>query len=506
MRNHLKFYIDGRWVEPSGSRMFDAINPATEEIAGLIRLGEKEDVDHAVAAARRAFKDYSRTSREERIGLLERIAAGIEQRYDELCAAVTEEMGAPEWVSRHAQVAGAVNHARIALKTLKTFKFDQQRGTTLVRLTPIGVCGLITPWNWPAVTVMTKVLPALATGCTIILKPSEYSPFSAQIIAELLHDAGVYPGAFNMIFGDGPTVGAAIASHPGIDMVSITGSTRAGIEVARNAAATVKRVHQELGGKSPNIILPSADFPGVIQRGLKGLMFNAGQTCSAPSRMIVPNDRMDEVKAAAKKAVGEVQPGLPGSKAFMGPVVNKNQYDRIEALIEKGIAEGATVVAGGPGRVEGFEKGYFVKPTVFADTTPDMTIVREEIFGPVLVIQGYDTIEQAVELANDTDYGLAAYIQGGDIDELRALADRIPAGQITINGAGLDLVDLTAPFGGFKQSGNGREWGDFAFESFLEPKAIIGYTPAAAGDTKRIPAKSTASGRRKGQTPRKAAE
>ncbi|SEM15853.1 aldehyde dehydrogenase (NAD+) [Syntrophus gentianae] len=477
MRNHRTFYIGGQWVEPSGNRTFDVINPATEELAGRICLGGKEDVDRAVLAARKAFQSFSRTSREERMALLERIAAGIQQRCDELSVAITEEMGAPEWVSRRAHVTGALHHARVALETLKTFEFDKLRGNTLVRLSPIGVCGLITPWNWPAVTVLTKVLSALATGCAVILKPSEYSPFSAQIIAELLHDAGAPPGVFNMIYGDGPTVGTALSSHPGIDMISITGSTRAGIDVARNAAATVKRVHQELGGKSPNILLPSADFPGAVERGVKGLMFNAGQTCCAPSRMIVPNDRLEEVKAAAREAVGKLQPGLPDSRAFMGPVVNRNQYDRIQAYIEKGIAEGATVVVGGPGRAEGFDRGYFVKPTVFADTAPEMTIVREEIFGPVLVIQGYDTIEQAVELANDTEYGLAAYLQGGDIEELRALADRIPAGQINLNGSGLDLIDLTAPFGGFKRSGNGRECGDFGFEAFLEPKALLGYIP-----------------------------
>jgi aldehyde dehydrogenase (NAD+) len=479
MRNYLKFYIDGQWVEPSGGRAFDVMNPATEEVSGRISLGEKEDIDRAVISARKAFTIFSRSTREERIALLEAIVAGFKQRQDELSLAITEEMGAPQWVSRKAQAAQPLNHARIAVETLKTYEFDKPRGSTLVRLTPIGVCGLITPWNWPALTVMTKVLPALATGCAIVLKPSEYSPFSAYVIANVLHDAGVPPGVFNLVYGDGPTVGSAISSHPGIDMVSITGSTRAGIDVAVRAAPTVKRVHQELGGKSPNIILPSADIPVAVDKGVKGLMFNAGQTCSAPSRMIAPNARMEEVKAAAKKAVAEVQPGLPSSKAFMGPVVNKNQYDRIQALIEKGIAEGATIVAGGPGRAEGFEKGYFVRPTVFADTTPDMTIVREEIFGPVLVIQGYDTVEQAIELANDTGYGLAAYVQGANIDELRDVGDRILAGQIYLNGSGLDLLDPTAPFGGFKRSGNGREYGDFGFEAFLEPKALIGYVPVA---------------------------
>lgn len=479
MRNYLKFFIDGQWVEPIGNRFFDTINPSTEEISGRIRFGEREDVDRAVAAARRAFKTYSRTTREERIDLLEGIIAGLQQHYDDLSTAITEEMGAPEWVSRKAQAAQPLKHAWVAVEALRQYKFDRLRGTTMVRLTPIGVCGLITPWNWPALTVMTKILPALATGCTIVLKPSEYSAFSAHVIAEILQEAGVPRGVFNMVYGDGPTVGSAISSHPDMDMVSITGSTRAGIDVAIKAAPTVKRVHQELGGKSPNIILPSADLSVAVDKGVRGLMFNAGQTCSAPSRMIVPNDRMEEVREIVKRTISQIQPGLPNSKAFMGPVVNKNQYERIQGYIEKGLAEGATIIAGGQGRAEGFEKGYFVKPTAFADTTPDMTIVREEIFGPVLVIQGYDTVEQAIELANDTDYGLAAYIQGADMDQLRAVGDRILAGQVCFNSAGLDLLDLTAPFGGFKRSGNGREWGDFAFEAFLEPKALIGYAPAA---------------------------
>jgi aldehyde dehydrogenase (NAD+) len=480
MRNYLKFYIDGQWVEPRGSRIFDVINPATEEIAGRISLGEKADVDRAVMAARKAFRTFSRAARETRIHLLEKIVAGLSLRSDELAAAITEEMGSPDWLSRKTQVTLPIAHAKIAIRTLKTYEFDRLRNNTMIRFTPVGVCGLITPWNLPASTLMTKVLPALATGCTIVVKPSEYAPFSAHIIAEVMNDAGVPGGVFNMVYGDGPTVGGVISGHPDIDMVSITGSTRAGIDVARNGAATVKRVHQELGGKSPNIILASVDdMAGAVKRGVKGLMFNSGQICSAPSRMIAPNARMEEVKTAAKEAVAEVQPGLPASNAFMGPVVNKTQYDRIQGYIESGLAQGATVVAGGPGKPEGLGKGYFVKPTIFVDTTPDMTIVREEIFGPVLVIQGYDTIEQAIELANNTHYGLAAYIQGSDLDELRTVADLIPAGQIYLNGNGLGLVDLAAPFGGFKRSGNGREWGDFAFEAFLEPKAIVGYIPAS---------------------------
>lgn len=479
MKDLLKFYIDGQWAEPSGKETFDIVDPVTEEISGRVGLGGQEDVNRAVMAARKAFRTFSRTTREERVALLEHIVAGLEERHEDLGEAIAKEMGAPKWVARKAQAAQPINHARIALEVLKEYQFDKPRGTTLVRLTPIGVCGLITPWNWPGLLVMIKVLPALATGCTMVLKPSEYASYSAQVIADVLHDAKVPPGVFNMVFGDGPTVGAAIAGHPGIDMVSFTGSTRAGIDVARNAAPTVKRVHQELGGKSPNIILPSADLPSAVDRGVKGLMFNAGQTCSAPSRMIVPNSRMEEVKAALRKAVEGTRPGLPDSKAFMGPLVNRNQYDRVQGYIEKGIAEGATLLVGGPGRAEGFERGYFVNPTVFTDTRPEMTIVREEIFGPVLVIQGYDTVEEAVELANDTDYGLAAYVTGTDMDEVRAVADRLVAGQVCLNTAGLDMLDLAAPFGGFKRSGNGREWGDFAFEAYLDPKALMNYLPPA---------------------------
>lgn len=472
MRDQLKLYIDGQWVAPHGDRTVEVVNPATEAVSGRLALGDAEDVNRAVKAARQAFATYSLWSREDRVALFERIVAQTEARQADLAAAITEEMGAPDWLALDGQAKMALDHARIALDSLRTYAFDRPQGTTLVTLTPIGVCGLITPWNFPAGVVMCKVLPALATGCTVVLKPSEYTPYSARIIAEIMHDAGVPAGVFNLVFGDAPTVGDALSGHPDVDMVSITGSTRAGIAVAINAAGTVKRVHQELGGKSANIILPSADIDAAVQRGVKTLMMNSGQGCSLPSRMIVPNARMEEVKAAVGKAASQVQPGPAGSNAFMGPVVNKNQYDSIQAMIEAGVAEGATVVMGGPGKPEGLETGFYIKPTVFADTTPEMSIVRQEIFGPVLVIQGYDDVEQAVVLANDTEYGLAAYVEGGDLAEVRAIAARLPAGQVYLNGA---AMDLTAPFGGFKQSGNGREWGPYAFEAFLETKAIVGY-------------------------------
>jgi len=480
MREYLQFYIDGQWVEPSGTKTWEVINPATEEPSGRIALGDAQDVDRAAKAARRAFETYSRTSREERVALLERVLSEFEARIPDLEAAVSEEMGSPQWVSREAQIVLPHNHLKIAIENLKSYEFDKDRGLTTVRMVPIGVCGLITPWNWPASVVMTKVVPALAVGCTMVLKPSEYSPYSAQILTEVMDAAGVPAGVFNLVFGDGPTVGAEISRHPLVDMVSITGSTRAGAEVARNAAESVKRVHQELGGKSPNVILESADIEGAVDRGVKGLMFNTGQSCSAPSRMIAPRSKMQQVIAAARKAVDEITVGAPNEDAYTGPVVNKNQWTRIQELIQSGIDEGATLVAGGVGRPEGYEKGYYVKPTVFADVTPEMTIAKQEIFGPVLVIQPYSDTEDAIELANDTDYGLAAYIQGGSIDELREVGSRIPAGQVYLNGSGLDLLDLTAPFGGHKRSGNGREWGDFAFEAFLEPVSFVGYNPAVA--------------------------
>lgn len=477
MKELTNFYINGKWVAPIGGKIVEVINPATEQAVARVAMGSPADVDAAVAAARAALPAYAATSREERVALLERIVTVLEARSEELAEGVQQELGAPQWLAQQAQAWMPVEHARVGAAALRTFDLERMLGNTMVRMAPAGVCGLITPWNWPAATIMCKVVPALAMGCTIVLKPSEFSPISTQVLIEALHEAGVPPGVLNMIYGDGAVVGPAISTHPGIDLVSITGSTRAGIDVAIKAAPTVKRVHQELGGKSANILLPGANIPAAVEAGIKSIMFNAGQSCSAPSRMLVPASRLDEVKDAVRRVMPDVQPGPAGSNAFMGPVVNKAQFERIQALIATGIAEGATLVAGGVGKPEGLETGYFVKPTVFADTTPDMTVVKEEIFGPVLAIQTYEDVEDAIRLANDSIYGLAAYVQGDDIAELRAVGARLEAGQVYLNGSGLDLIDMAAPFGGFKQSGNGREWGPYAFEGFAEIQSLIGYTP-----------------------------
>ena len=477
MRDYTKFYINGAWVEPTGTKQLDVINPANEEVCGRISLGEAADVDHAVAAARAAFAGFSQTSREERMALLERIIAEYTRRYNDMAAAVTEEMGAPASLAQQAQAAIGIGHFQAALAGLKSFEFETLRGTTLIAREPIGVCGFITPWNWPVNQMVCKVAPALAVGCTMVLKPSEVAPFSGIVLAEILHEAGVPAGVFNLVNGDGPGVGAAISAHPGIDLVSFTGSTRAGIEVARAAAPTVKRVHQELGGKSPNIILADADLQKAVSGGVTQVMMNSGQSCNAPTRMLAPHSHMEEVVAIAKATAEATTVGDPNGNAHLGPVVSELQWNKIQALIQKGIEEGATLVAGGPGRPEGLERGYYVRPTVFAGVTNDMTIAREEIFGPVLTILGYDTVEEAIAIGNDTEYGLAAYVQGRDPATLRYVASRLRAGQVTINGAGIDLM---APFGGYKQSGNGREWGDLAFGEFLETKAEIGYGAIAA--------------------------
>ncbi len=480
MRDYLKFYIDGKWVDPVAPRALDVINPATEGVAGRISLGGAEDVDRAVKAARKAFETWSLTSREERMDLFMRIMAELKKRHEDMARAITEEMGAPVWLAQRAQAAMGAAHFGTALAVLKTYAFEEkQRGTTLIVKEPIGVCGFITPWNWPLNQIACKVAPALAVGCTMVLKPSEIAPFSAQIFAEVMDAAGVPAGVFNMVNGDGPGVGAAISSHPGVDMVSFTGSTRAGIEVAKNAAPTIKRVHQELGGKSPNIILEDADLKTAITGGVRSVMNNSGQSCNAPTRMLAPKSKMAEVVAIARAEAEATTVGDPSGNAKMGPVVSEVQWNKIQGLIKKGIDEGATLVAGGPGRPEGLEKGYYVKPTVFADVTPDMTIAREEIFGPVLSIMPYDTVDEAVQIGNDTEYGLAAYVSGGDFAKVRAVASRLRAGQVSLNGAGPDMM---APFGGYKQSGNGREWGDHAFAEFLETKAILGMPKLEAAE------------------------
>jgi len=479
MREQFKFYIDGEWVDPAeGVRPHDVINPATEAPMGRIAMGSAADVDRAAKAAKKAFASFSRTSRAERLELLGAIAAEYQKRYPEIAAVITEEMGAPAWLAMQAQAALGVAHFQTAMAILKDYRFDEERGTTLITKEPIGVCGLITPWNWPINQIACKVAPALATGCTMVLKPSEVAPFNAILFAEVLHAAGVPKGVFNLVNGDGPTVGSAISGHPLVDMVSFTGSTRAGVDVARNAAPSVKRVHQELGGKSPNIVLDSADLEAAVGGGVKAMMMNSGQSCNAPSRMFVPRAKMDAAKAIAKAAAEGMTVGDPNGNAVLGPVVSDVQYTKIQALIAKGIEEGATLVTGGTGKPEGLATGYYVKPTVFADVTNDMTIAREEIFGPVLAMLAYDSLEQAIEEGNDTPYGLAAYVQGPE-EEARAVALRMRAGQVILNGAG---VDFMAPFGGYKQSGNGREWGEHAFAEFLEVKAVIGWKKAEAAE------------------------
>ena len=479
MREYLKFYIDGQWVDPVTPKQMDVINPATEAVAGHISAGSAADVDKAVAAAKRAFETFSKTSREDRIDLLQRILGEYQKRYGDIANAITEEMGAPASLAQRAQAAIGIAHLSAGIEVLKNFKFEEDRGPTRIVKEPIGVCGLITPWNWPINQIACKVVPAIATGCTMVLKPSEEAPFSAYIWTEVMHAAGVPAGVFNMINGTGPEVGAAISSHPGIDMVSFTGSTRAGVEVAKNAAATVKRVAQELGGKSPNIILPDADFPTAVGGGVKHVMQNSGQSCNAPTRMLVPSQRMDEAIKIAKAAAESTTVGDPNGNADIGPVVNKTQWEKIQRLIKAGIDEGATLVTGGTGRPDGLDKGFYVKPTVFANVKNDMTIAKEEIFGPVVSILGYDSVDDAVKVGNDTEYGLAAYISGTDMNKVREVASKLRAGQVSINGGG---GDMTAPFGGYKMSGNGREWGDYGFHEYLETKAVLGYAPKQAAE------------------------
>jgi aldehyde dehydrogenase (NAD+) len=476
MREYLKFYIDGRWVDPVVLQTLDVENPATEQVCGKIAVGSAADVDKAVKAARKAFASWSQSSRAERLDLLKSIAVEYQKRAGDLAAAVTEEMGAPASLAQSNHVPLGLNHLSVAIEVLKTFRFEEQRGATLIVKEPIGVCGLITPWNWPLNQIAVKVVPALATGCTMVLKPSEIAPFSGHLFAEVMHAAGVPAGVFNLVHGDGPGVGVALTSHPDVDMISFTGSTRAGIEIARNAAPTVKRVAQELGGKSPRILLDDAAFAAGVSSGVAAMMGNCGQTCAAGSRMLVPNKRMDEAIAIARVAAAQVTVGDPASNVRMGPASSRVQFDKIQRLIQRGIDEGASLVIGGTGRPKGLEKGYYVKPTVFANVSNDMTIAREEIFGPVLSIIGYDSVDQAIEIANDTEYGLAAYVQSADLEQARAIARRIRAGQVSINGG----FDFTAPFGGYKKSGNGREWGEYGFNECLETKAILGYAPSGA--------------------------
>jgi aldehyde dehydrogenase (NAD+) len=471
-----QFYIDGAWVDPIEPKELKVINPATEEVAGVISMGSSKDVDRAVMAARRAFDSYSRSQPAERLALLERMLAAYKAHYDEIAQAISIEMGAPITLSKGSQTGIGVGHISAMIDVLKNFKFEEMRGSVRLVQEPVGVCALITPWNWPMNQVAAKVVPALAAGCTMVLKPSEYSPFSAIIWAKVLHEAGVPAGVFNLINGDGNGVGAPLSSHREVDMVSFTGSTRAGSEVARNAAASVKRVHQELGGKSPNVLLEDADFERAVTKSVLHVFQNSGQSCNAPTRMLVPAAKLAEVEAIAKRVAEAVVTGDPTSeKTNLGPVVSKLQFERVEGYIGKGIAEGAKVVIGGSGRPDGLTKGYFVKPTIFSNVRNDMTIAREEIFGPVLCILPYESEEQAVQIANDTPYGLAAYVWSKDNLHARRIGAQIRAGQVTLNGAS---GNMNTPFGGFKMSGNGREWGEFGLRDFLEVKAVIGVDAA----------------------------
>lgn len=475
MNNALKFYIDGAWVEPLSTNTLDVIDPATEQPFARIAMGGREDTERAIRAARAAFPSFSTTTKEKRLELLERVLAILTRRRDELGEVISREMGAPLDMARSQQAGIGISHFKQTIRALKSFELEYMQGSTRIVHEPVGVIGMITPWNWPINQISCKVAPALGTGCTMVLKPSEVAPLSAVIFAEILHEAGIPKGVFNLVHGDGPTVGSLLASHPDIDMVSFTGSTRAGISVAQTAAPTVKRVHQELGGKSPNIVLRSADLEQAVSAGVRRCFDNSGQSCNAPTRLLVPHERMDDAIAIAARAADAIKVGAPADpETNIGPVVSKVQFDKIQSLIRKGVEEGAQLVAGGPDRPAHLNAGYYVRPTVFARVTNDMTIAREEIFGPVLSILGYDSVDEAVAIANDTPYGLASYIQG-DLEEARALSRRLRAGTVRINSAAWDGA---APFGGYKQSGNGREYGKFGLHEFTEIKGVVGYDEA----------------------------
>lgn len=475
MTNHLKFYIDGDWVSPHHSATIAVLNPATEAVIAEIAAGTASDAARAVAAARAAFQSFAQSGKEERLHLLHRIVEAYDRRTEDMAQTLSAELGAPIGRARKAQVAAGRAHLTSAIAALEAFCFEDVRGNALIRHEPVGVVGLITPWNWPLNQIACKVAPALAAGCTMVLKPSEIAPLSALIFAEVMHEAKVPKGVFNLVNGDGPSVGQVLASHPEIDMISFTGSTRAGITVAKVAAETVKRISQELGGKSPNILLPDADFERAVRKGVEACFNNSGQSCDAPTRMLVPAERHAEVldfaaRAAAAQVVGD--PRDDGT--ILGPVASATQFQKIQRLIALGIEEGATLVAGGLGRPEGLDRGWFVRPTVFGDVRTDMTIAREEIFGPVLAILPYRDEEEAIAIANDTVYGLAANVESRDPDRALRVARRLRAGQVRIN---YPPWDPSAPFGGFKQSGNGREYGAWGLHDFLEVQAVLGNPP-----------------------------
>ncbi|MCR8924082.1 aldehyde dehydrogenase family protein [Dasania sp. GY-MA-18] len=467
-----KFYINGEWVNPISSETLAVVNPATEQEIGSIVLGSTEDVDKAVAAAKQAFQLYGQTSVGERVSLLQRIIEAYQDHYDEIAQAISDEMGAPIGFAKQLQADAGVGHLAAALEVLKRYRFEEVVGDSVVYKEPIGVCGLITPWNWPLNQIACKVAPALATGCTVVLKPSEIAPLSATVFAKVMDEAGVPAGVFNLVHGDGKAVGTRLSNHPDVDMVSFTGSTAAGIQVAKTAADSVKRVAQELGGKSANIILADADLTKAVEDGVLECFLNTGQSCNAPSRMLVPAHLHDEIVALAQQVADSLVIGDPSDEATtMGPLASEMQFNKVQQLIAKAIEQASHLAYGGLGKPQGCEQGYFVKPTIFSHVSNDMLIAREEIFGPVLAIMPYSDEQQALDIANDSPYGLSGYIHSGDTDKARAMARKLRTGMVHINGA---LADFQAPFGGYKQSGNGREWGVYGFEDFVEVKAVMG--------------------------------
>ncbi|MED1607711.1 aldehyde dehydrogenase family protein [Cytobacillus kochii] len=473
MRNYTKQYINGEWVTSTGSKTIDVINPATEEVMGKISSGTEEDLDKAVAAAKAAFPSFSQTSVEERIELLERICQEYEKRKDDIIEVITEELGSPVKRSNKVHYQMGLQHFKQAVEELKTFKFEEERGNTLVRKEAIGVAGLITPWNFPTNQTSTKLASAFAAGSTVVLKPASNTPFAAMILAEIFEAAGLPKGVFNLVTGSGSTIGNGISSHPDIDFVSFTGSGEVGQKIMENAASTIKKVSLELGGKSPLIVLDDADIKGAAKTAVALVAGNTGQVCTAATRTLIPKGMHDEFVEAVKEVIENFPVGDPTSQDVqVGPLVDADQWERVQSYIKKGSEEGADLIAGGPGKPEGLEKGYYTKITAFTNVKNDMTIAQEEIFGPVMSILTYDNLDEAIEIANDTIYGLAGYVYGGDRDTLQKVAKGIRAGQIQVNNS---KTDFSAPFGGFKQSGIGREWGDFGIEEFLEPKSIIGY-------------------------------
>ena len=467
------FYINGQWQKPLGSDHTEVVNPATEEPVARVAMGNSQDVDRAVAAARGAFDAWSQTPPAERAEYLDRIAAGIEARTADLAEAITAEMGSPCSLVKPTQIGNPLFTFKEAAELARTYSFETDHGKTHVVREPIGVCAMITPWNFPLNQIAGKVAPALAAGCTMVLKPSELAPLDAFILAEIVHDAGLPAGVFNLIVGAGPTVGEALAAHPEVDMVSITGSTRAGAAVAIAAAPTIKRVAQELGGKSANIILPDADFNRAVKGGVRLAMFNSGQACNGPTRMLIPRQHQQEIEDIVIKTVEGIVVGNPqDDKTYMGPIANRAQYERVLAFIQRAIDEGARLLIGGAERPAGLDKGFYVKPTVFTDVRNDMLTAREEAFGPVLALIPYETEDEAVAIANDNPYGLSSYIQSGDLEHAKAVGRRIRAGHVELNGA---RWDQGAPFGGYRMSGNGREHGVWGLEEFLETKALLGY-------------------------------